>query len=224
MFLELRGYDEPSPVFYAEDPLAPGPTPLFMNVPPTSGPFPAMAGDLVLPQSLFLPTGQMFTRAIQQVLELYRDFQAGRRKAPEDITANVQAQEYWAGQGMAAVNFAAIIAFGQNILNLILGGSQAINAVQVNVRINGMYNANRYNVQQLLTMNAVQIANQIRQIDRDLELAFANGDRQEAAALSQFRLIYQQRFDQVGGGLLRNWLPIAAIGAAAWYFLRRKRK
>jgi hypothetical protein len=36
-------------------------------------------------------------------------------------------------------------------------------------------------------------------------------------------LIYQQRFDQVGGGLLRNWLPIVAIGAAAWYFLRRKR-
>jgi hypothetical protein len=82
---------------------------------------------------------------------------------------------------------------------------------------------NRYNVQQLLTMNGLQIANQIRQIDRDLEQAFANGDRNEAAALSQFRLIYQQRFDQVGGGLLRNWLPIVAIGAAAYYLLRRKR-
>jgi hypothetical protein len=220
MFLELRGYDEPDPVITSEDPRFPGPTPLFMNTPVTSGAYPAMAGELVLPQSLFLPTGELFARAIQQVLQLYRDFQAGRKKAPEDVAVNYQGS---GSQGMAAVNFAAIIAVGTQILNLILGAVQSVNAVQINARIQGMYNVNRYNVQQLLTMNGLQIANQIRQIDRDLEQAFANGDRNEAAALSQFRLIYQQRFDQVGGGLLRNWLPIVAIGAAAWYFLRRKR-
>lgn len=223
MYLELRGYDEPSmaPLDTSENPLAPGPTPLFMNVPATVGPFPNMAGDIVLPNALFLPTAQNFAQAIQQVVQLYRDFQSGRKSDPADVAVNYQPG---GSQGMAAVNWAAIIAVGTKLLNLVMGAVQSLNAVQINVRIQGMWNVNAYNVQNLLTMNPVQIAAEIRNIDRDLEMAFANGDRKEAAALSQFRLIYQQRFDQVGGGLLRNWLPLVAVGVAAWYFLGRKKR
>lgn len=219
MYLELRGYDEP--LSTVENPLVPGPTPYFMNTPATVGRYPNLAGDIVLPQALFLPTGELFAQAIQRVVQLYRDFQSGRKSDPSDVAVNYQGGS---SQGMAAVNWAAIVAVGQQVLNLVLGAVQSLNAVQINVRIQGMWNSNRYNVQNLLTMNPVQIAAQIRQMDQDLQTAFASGDRQEAAALSQFRLVYQQRFDQVGGGLLRNWLPLVAVGAAAWYFLGRKKR
>lgn len=219
MFLELRGYDEP--LNTSENPLAPGPTPIFANVPATAGRYPAMAGDIILPQALFLPTGELFAQAIQRVLELYRSFQTGKKKAPEDISVNYTGSS---SQGMAAVNWAVIIAAGQQVLNFILGAVQTVNAVQVNAKIQGMYNVNRYNVQNLLSMSALQISNEIKNIDQDLQYAFSNGDRMEAAALSQFRLIYQERFEQIGGNWVRSLLPIAAVGLAAWYFLGRKKR
>jgi hypothetical protein len=72
-------------------------------------------------------------------------------------------------------------------------------------------------------MNRAQVAENIQRIDLDLSNALSMNNRQRAAALGQFRLVYQRRYDELSrvfgfGGLL----PVALVGLAALYFFRRK--
>jgi hypothetical protein len=98
---------------------------------------------------------------------------------------------------------------------------QGISAAGINAQVSSLWASNAYNIQNLLVMTRGQVAENIQRIDLDLSNALAQNNRQRAAALGQFRLVYQRRFDEltrIGGG----WLPIALVGIAALYFLRRK--
>lgn len=218
MYLQL--HDGPEPLNTVENPLYPGPKPYFLNRSPVSGPYPAMAanGQFNLPQDLYLGSREEFMAAIQKVVELYRLIQSGSKKDPTEQTSKAS---FDPSQYMKGISAAALVQAGLYILSV--GGQllQSLNAVAINAKITAMYNANRYNVQNLNTMNALQIGGQIRDIDRDLEMAFQTGSRQEAAALSQFRLIYQQAYEQKTSVFGIPLFPLV-LAVGAYFLFKRK--
>jgi hypothetical protein len=218
MYLQL--HDGPEPLNTVENPKYPGPKPYFLNRSPMSPAYPQLGSnaEFNLPQDLYLGSREEFMSAIQQVLDLYRSIQRGAQKDPaeESTAASSNPSQY-----MTGVSLALLVQAGQLILQYGPQLLQALNAVAINAKITAMYNANRYNVQNLNTINALEIGKQIRDIDRDLENAFQTGSRQEAAALSQFRLIYQRAYDQKTSVFGIPLFPIV-LAVGAYFLFKRK--
>ena len=218
MYLQL--HDGPEPLNTVENPLYPGPKPYFMNRSPMTPAYPQLGanGQFDLPKDLFLGSKEDFFRAIQEVVALYRSFQTGAKKDPSEQTDR---STFDPGQYMKGIPWQLLIQAGQAILQYGPILLQSLNAIVINQRIQAMYNANRYNVQNLNALNGIQIAGEIRNIDRDLEDAFQTGSRTEAAALSQFRLIYQRAFEQKSSVLGIPILPLA-LAVGAYLLFKRK--
>lgn len=214
MYLHL--HDGPAPLNTAENPLAPGATPYSYEVGyPTLGQ--ATQTQIVLPNDLYQQTTEGYVNALNQILAIYQQIKSGVKRDPaKDVGTTTTGQPttlagFWAG---VLQYLPALIAAGAAVW-------QGVTSAGINAQVSSLWASNAYNVQNLLIMTRGQVAENIQRIDLDLSNALAQNNRQRAAALGQFRLVYQRRYDELGR-LFGGWLPIALVGVAALYFLRRK--
>jgi hypothetical protein len=126
---------------------------------------------------------------------------------------------------MNGVTFAAAIGLLSQAIPYIVSILGSISATLVNNSITNKYQQNAYNVQGLNNMDISQLNLQIQRLDMDIA-ATNRFNFVQLMALSQFRIVYQQRFDRISGfGLLSNlpgWVLPAALGLGAYLLLRRK--
>jgi hypothetical protein len=212
MYLQLAG---PSPLDTAENPLAPGaPTYKYDQM------YLGQSQDIILPDALFPANVEGYAAALKSLGGLYKKFLDGKKTPAEVVAAPGMSEPVTIA---AAYATAQAVAAGVSALTTALRGVQATAARN---RITQMYNNNEYNVKNLNRLNARQVAEQITRIDGAItatpRLQFGR-----KMALSRFRLIYQQRFDQVSGGggfgNLPGWVLPAALGLGALLFLRGRK-
>jgi hypothetical protein len=209
MYLQLAGLE---PLDTAENPLAPGaPTYKYKDF------YLGQGQDIILPDALFPANVEGYAKALKDLEGLYNKYAAGIKKK---IT----------NKGMSdPISFAVIM----GTLQAIGAGFQALSTVarsaQINLarqRITELYNNNTFNVQNLNRLTPTQLSNAMTQIDEQINMTpRAQFGRQ--MALARFRLVYQQRFDQVagGGGIgnLPGWVLPAALGLGAFLLLRGRK-
>lgn len=216
MYLHL--HDGPAPLNTAENPLAPGAKPYFYKKSyPTLGQ--ASPTQIVLPNDLYQQTTEGYIQALNQILAIYQQIKSGVKRDPaKDVGTTATGQPTTlAGFWVAVLQYLpAILTAGAAIW-------QGISAASINAQVSSLWASNAYNVQNLLNMTRAQVAENIQRIDLDLSSALSMNNRQRAAALGQFRLVYQRRYDELTRfGGVGGFLPIALVGLAALYFLRRK--
>ena len=214
MYLHL--HDGPAPLNTVENPLAPGAKPYSYEVGyPTLGQ--ATQTQIVLPNDLYQQTTEGYVNALNQILAIYQQIKSGVKRDPaKDVGTTAT------GQPTTLAGFWASVL--QYLPALISAGAavwQGVTAAGINAQVSSLWASNAYDVQNLLGMTRGQVAENIQRIDLDLSNALAQNNRQRAAALGQFRLVYQRRYDELGR-VFGGWLPIALVGLAALYFLRRK--
>ena len=209
MYLQWAGLE---PLDTAENPLAPGaPTYKYKDF------YLGQGQDIILPDALFPANVEGYAKALKDLEGLYNKYAAGIKKK---IT----------NKGMSdPISFAVIM----GTLQAIGAGFQALSTVarsaQINLarqRITELYNNNTFNVQNLNRLTPTQLSNAMTQIDEQINMTpKAQFGRQRA--LARFRLVYQQRFDQVagGGGIgnLPGWVLPAALGLGAFLLLRGRK-
>ena len=211
MYLQLAG---PSPLDTALDPLAPGaPTYKYDAM------YLGQSEDIILPDALFPANVEGYANALKSLVALYEKFGKGKKTPAQVVAAPGMSEPTIA----AAIATAKLVAAGLGALGTALRGVQATAARN---RITQLYNNNEYNVQNLNRLNARQVAEQITRIDNAIALTPRTSFGQKMA-LSRFRLIYQQRFDQVSGGggfgNLPGWVLPAALGLGALLLLRGRK-
>jgi hypothetical protein len=113
---------------------------------------------------------------------------------------------------------------GVQALSVVFRGQVTTAARQ---RITELYNGNNFNVQNLNRMTARQLSDAITQIDSQINMTPRTQFGRQMA-LARFRLVYQQRFDQVSGGggfltALPGWVLPAALGLGAVLILRGRK-
>jgi hypothetical protein len=212
MYLQLAGLE---PLDTAENPLAPGATPYkYKNY------YLGQGQDIILPDALFPPNVEGYAAALKSVADLYDKFGKGKKTPAEKVKT----------PGMSVLSFAAL----KVIATAVYQGVQALSVVfrgQVNTaarqRITELYNGNNFNVQNLNRMTARQLSDAITQIDSQINMTPRTQFGRQMA-LARFRLVYQQRFDQVSGGggfltALPGWVLPAALGLGAVLFLRGRK-
>jgi hypothetical protein len=211
MYLQLAG---PSPLDTAENPLAPGAKPYSYDAM-----YLGQGQDIILPDALFPANVEGYAAALKSLVALYEKFGKGKKTPAEVVAAPGMSGPTIA----AAIATAKLVAAGLGALGVALRGVQATAARN---RITQLYNNNEYNVQNLNRLNARQVAEQITRIDNAITLTPRTSFGQKMA-LSRFRLVYQQRFDQVsgGGGIgnLPGWVLPAALGLGALLILRGRK-
>ena len=214
MYLHL--HDGPAPLNTVENPLAPGAKPYSYEVGyPTLGQ--ATQTQIILPNDLYQQTTEGYVNALNQILAIYRQIKSGVKRDPaKDVGTTATGQPttlagFWAG---VLQYLPGLIAAGAAVW-------QGVTSAGINAQVSSLWASNAYNVQNLLIMTRGQVAENIQRIDLDLSNALAQNNRQRAAALGQFRFVYQRRYDELGR-IFGGWLPIALVGVAALYFLRRK--
>jgi hypothetical protein len=225
MYLQLAGLE---PLNTAENPLAPGATPYSYD-----SFYLGEGQDIILPDALYKTSPGGFVDALSKLKKLYQDFQDGKKPTPAVVAARAATaamptsgvQRASTIQPMNGVTFAAVISLLTQAIPYIVSILGSFTATIVNNSITNKYQQNAYNVQGLNTMNVSQLNLQIQKLDQDI----ANVNRFnfiQLMALSQFRIVYQQRFDRISGfGLLSNlpgWVLPAALGLGAYLLLRRK--
>jgi hypothetical protein len=208
MYLQLAG---PSPLDTAENPLAPGaPTYKYKDF------YLGQGQDIILPDALFPANVEGYVKALKDLEGLYNKYAKGIKKKITD-------------KGMGAISFAVIM----GTLQAIGAGFQALSTVarsaQINLarqRITELYNNNTFNVQNLNRLTPTQLSNAMTQIDEQINMTPRTQFGRQMA-LARFRLVYQQRFDQVAGGggfgNLPGWVLPAALGLGAFLLLRGRR-
>jgi hypothetical protein len=225
MYLQLAGLE---PLNTAENPLAPGATPYSYD-----SFYLGEGQDIILPDALYKTSPGGFVDALSKLKKLYEDFQDGKKPTPAVVAARAATAAMPSGgvqrastiQSMNGVTFAAVIGLLTQAIPYIVSILGSFTATVVNNSITNKYQQNAYNVQGLNAMNVSQLNLQIQKLDQDI----ANVHRFnfiQLMALSQFRMVYQQRFDRISGfGLLSNlpgWVLPAALGLGAYLLLRRK--
>jgi hypothetical protein len=225
MYLQLAGLE---PLNTAENPLAPGAKPYCYDAM-----YLGQSQDIILPDALYKTSTGGFVDALNKLKKLYQDFQDGKKPTPAVVAARAATAQMPSGgvqrastiQPLSGVTFAAVIGLLTQAIPYIVSILGSISATLVNNSITNKYNQNAYNVQGLNNMDIAQLNLQIQRLDMDI----ANVNRFnfiQLMALSQFRMVYQQRFDRISGfGLLSNlpgWVLPAALGLGAYLLLRRK--
>jgi hypothetical protein len=213
MYLQLAGLE---PLDTAENPLAPGATPYkYKNY------YLGQSQDIILPDALFPPNVEGYAKALKSVADLYGKFENRTKKSPAEKVKT---------EGMSVLSFAAL----KVIATFVYQAVQALSVVfrgQVTTaarqRITELYNGNNFNVQNLNKLNARQLSDAITQIDSQINMTPRTQFGRQMA-LARFRLVYQQRFDQVSGGggfltTLPGWVLPAALGLGAVLFLRGRK-
>jgi len=151
-------------------------------------------------------------------LAIYQQIKSGVKRDPaKDVGTTATGQPstlagFWAG----------VLQFLPALVGAGAAVWQGISGANINAQVSSLWASNAYNVQNLLNMTRAQVAENIQRIDLDLSSALSMNNRQRAAALGQFRLVYQRRYDELTRFGFGGFLPIALVGLAALYFLRRK--
>jgi len=210
MYLQLAGLE---PLDTALNPLAPGaPTYKYDQM------YLGQGQDIILPDALFPANVEGYAAALKSVADLYNKFSKGK-KTPAAVVKTPgmgvdPASLYLIAQGVIA---------GVQALSTVFRGQVVTAARQ---RITELYNGNNFNVQNLNKLTARQISDQITAIDSQINMTPRTQFGRQMA-LARFRLVYQQRFDQVsgGGGIgnLPGWVLPAALGLGALLILRGRR-
>jgi len=210
MYLQLAGH---TPLHNAENPLAPGAATYKYDKM-----YLGQSQDIILPDALFPANVEGFTAALKNLEGLYKKYAEGKKKTPADIVKTPGMSE---PLSLFAIAKAAVGV--AQVLSTVARGA-AVNLARQ--QITTKYNNNEFNVQNLNQLNARQVAEQITRIDGDIA-ATPNYNIGKKMALSRFRLVYQQRFDQVsGGGGIGNlpaWVLPAALGLGALLLLRGRK-
>jgi hypothetical protein len=210
MYLQLAG---PGALDTAENPLAPGaPTYKYDQM------YLGQGQDIILPDALFPANVEGYGAALKSLEGLYKKYVGGALTPAQKVQR--------AGLGVdPATLYATAQAVGAGLRAL----GTALRGVQVTAarnQITQLYNNNEYNVQNLNRMTARQVADQITRIDGAITLTPRTSFGKKMA-LSRFRLIYQQRFDQVSGGggfgNLPGWVLPAALGLGALLIFRGRK-
>jgi hypothetical protein len=211
MYLQLAGLE---PLDTAENPLAPGATPFkYKNY------YLGQGQDIILPDALFPPNVEGYAAALKSVADLYGKFSKGK-KTPAAVVQTP-------GMGVDPATLLLIakgIYAGVQALSVVFRGQVTTAARQ---RITELYNGNNFNVQNLNRMTARQLSDAITQIDSQINMTPRTQFGRQMA-LARFRLVYQQRFDQVSGGggfltALPGWVLPAALGLGAVLILRGRK-
>ena len=225
MYLQLAGLE---PLNTAENPLAPGATPYSYDKF-----YLGQGQDIILPDALYRTSPGGFVDALKKLKTLYQDFQDGKKPTPANVAARAATASMPRGgvqrsstlPGLNGVTFAAVIALLTQAIPYVVSILGSFTATVVNNSITNKYQQNAYNVQNLNRMNVSELNLQIQSLDRDIA-ATNRFNFIQLMALSQFRIVYQQRFDRISGyGLLSNlpgWVLPAALGVGAYLLLRRK--
>jgi hypothetical protein len=225
MYLQLAGLE---PLNTAENPLAPGATPYkYKNY------YLGQGEDIILPDALYKTSPGGFVDALKKLKTLYQDFQDGKKPTPANVAARAATAAMPSGgvqrastiQPLNGVTFAAAIGLLTQAIPYVVSILGSFTATVVNNSITNKYQQNAYNVQNLNRMNVSELNLQIQSLDRDIA-GVNRFNFIQLMALSQFRIVYQQRFDRISGfGLLSNlpgWVLPAALGVGAYLLLRRK--
>jgi hypothetical protein len=225
MYLQLAGLE---PLNTAENPLAPGAKPYSYDKF-----YLGQGQDIILPDALYRTSPGGFVDALKKLKTLYQDFQDGKKPTPANVAARAATASMPRGgvqrsstlPGLNGVTFAAVIALLTQAIPYVVSILGSFTATVVNNSITNKYQQNAYNVQGLNRMNVSELNLQIQSLDRDIA-ATNRFNFIQLMALSQFRIVYQQRFDRISGyGLLSNlpgWVLPAALGVGAYLLLRRK--
>ena len=210
MYLQLAGLE---PLDTALNPLAPGaPTYKYDQM------YLGQGQDIILPDALFPANVEGYAAALKSVADLYNKFSKGK-KTPAAVVKTPgmgvdPASLYLIAQGVIA---------GVQALSTVFRGQVVTAARQ---RITELYNGNNFNVQNLNKLTARQISDQITAIDSQINMTPRTQFGRQMA-LARFRLVYQQRFDQVAGGggfgNLPSWVLPAALGLGAFLLLRGRK-
>ena len=213
MYLQLAGLE---PLDTAENPLAPGaPTYKYKNY------YLGQGQDIILPDALFPANVEGYAKALKSVADLYGKFENRTKKSPAEKVKT---------EGMSVLSFAALklialfVYQAVQALSVVFRGQVVTAARQ---RITELYNGNNFNVQNLNKLTARQISDQITAIDSQINMTPRTQFGRQMA-LARFRLVYQQRFDQVSGGggfltALPGWVLPAALGLGAVLILRGRK-
>ena len=211
MYLQLAGLE---PLNTAENPLAPGaPTYKYDQM------YLGQGQDIILPDALFPANVEGYAQAIKSLTGLYDKYAQGLLTPAQKVKT----------KGLAVIDpvtlklIATAVYQGIQALSVVFRGQVATAARQ---RITELYNGNNFNVQNLNKLTARQISDQITAIDSQINMTPRTQFGRQMA-LARFRLVYQQRFDQVagGGGIgnLPGWVLPAALGLGAFLLLRGRR-
>jgi hypothetical protein len=226
MYLQLAG---PQPLDTAENPLAPGaPTYAYDAF------YLGASQDIPLPDALYKTSPGGFLDSVKKLKNLYLDFKSGKKTEPAVVAARqaslspnrptrgVQRQLRGDDDPKRWDAVLQLIGVALPAIQAVLG---TVSATLVNNSITNLFQQNAYNVQNLNRMNVRELNIQIQALDQ----AIATTPRLQFVkimALSQLRLVYQQRFDMISGaGLLMNlprWIVPAGLGLAAYLLIRRK--
>jgi hypothetical protein len=226
MYLQLAG---PQPLDTAENPLAPGaPTYAYDAF------YLGASQDIPLPEALYKTSPGGFLDSVKKLKNLYLDFKSGKKAEPAVVAARqaslspnrptrgVQRQLRGDDDPKRWDAVLQLIGVALPAIQAVLG---TVSATLVNNSITNLFQQNAYNVQNLNRMNVRELNIQIQALDQ----AIATTPRLQFVkimALSQLRLVYQQRFDMISGaGLLMNlprWIVPAGLGLAAYLLIRRK--
>lgn len=228
MYLQLAG---PQPLDTAENPLAPGaPTYAYDAV------YLGASQDIPLPDALYKTSPGGFVDALKKLKGLYQDFASGKKTEPAVVAARAASAAPTRpttgvrrsspirpmGDPITLAAAAKLISAAIPAIQAVLG---TVSATLVNNRITNLFQQNAYNVQNLNRMNVRELNIQIQAIDQ----AIATTPRLnfvQVMALSQLRLVYQQRFDMISGvgalSALPGWVLPAALGVGAYLLIRRK--
>ena len=225
MYLQLAGH---TPLHNAENPLAPGATTYSYDK------FYLGEGqDIILPDALYKTSPGGFVDALKKLKTLYQDFQDGKKPTPAVVAARAATAAKPSGgvqrastiQPMNGVG--AVIALLSQAIPFIVSILGTISATLVNNNITNKYSQNAYNVQQLNNMSIAELNLQIQKLDQDIAASGGILKIINLMALSQFRMVYQQRFDRISvGGFLTNlpgWVLPAALGLGAILLLRGRK-
>ena len=184
--------------------------------------------DIPLPQALKASTQQVLVQAADVAIK-YAQKQVAKQDLPDldpSLFEDVEFDEELQDRGMAgwpAVLVKAgqfLVKFGPQIYEGIKAAAKAVPLFVFNRRVQSLYNDNRYQVQQLNSLNRQQIQAQLKVITADLLNANQAGEKRETAVLSRFSQVYQLRLEMLPAISQRTLL--IGGGAVLAYLLLKK--